>query len=355
MTLQNSQIRIKDIASKANVSIGTVDRVLHNRGEVAEKTRRKVLQIIQELNYHPNILASTLASKKTVLFATLFPQPPSPEGYWNKPLKGVLMRISELHQYGVTTLNFTFSQSDAADFEVQANRILDMNPDGVVLAPFYMRESSRLTSMLQERKIPFIFIDSEIKNAGQLAYVGQDSYRSGLLSGKLLGMITPAGRTIWVVHFAKEMDNQNHLVQRELGFYEWFRSNQPERMIKTIEISNTDCCDWELTVDAEISKDCPGGIFITNSRVFLMAGYLAKKNISGIKLIGHDLLEKNRQFLESSHVDFLICQRPEEQGYNAINKLFQFVLLKKPVQNENYTPIDIVTKENVDYYKDFNS
>ncbi|MFA5588430.1 MAG: helix-turn-helix domain-containing protein, partial [Mariniphaga sp.] len=36
------QIRIKDIAEKANVSIGTVDRVLHNRGEVAESTKKKI-------------------------------------------------------------------------------------------------------------------------------------------------------------------------------------------------------------------------------------------------------------------------------------------------------------------------
>jgi LacI family transcriptional regulator len=350
---QNSQIRIKDIASQANVSIGTVDRVLHNRGEVAEKTRKKVLDIIKELNYHPNILASTLASKKSVLFATLFPQPPSPEGYWSKPLMGVKKRISELRQYGVITQNFTFSQFDAADFVVQANKILDVNPDGVILAPFYSRESRNFVNLLTERRIPFVFIDSEIKNAGQFSYVGQDSFQSGLLAGKLLGSITPENKSIWVIHFAKEMDNQNHLVLREKGFYEWFRANQPNRTIKTLEISNTDCCEWEQTVQQEMKVNEPGGIFVTNSKVYLMAGYLEKQNSHAIKLIGHDLLEENKKFLQKNIVDFLICQRPEEQGYSAINKLFQYVLLKKEVQSENYTPIDIVTKENVDYYKEF--
>ena len=38
------QIRIKDIAEKAKVSIGTVDRVLHNRGEVADSTKKKILK-----------------------------------------------------------------------------------------------------------------------------------------------------------------------------------------------------------------------------------------------------------------------------------------------------------------------
>ena len=55
-------IRIKDIALRAGVSIGTVDRVLHKRGEVSEETQQKIQQIIDELDYRPNLLASSLAS-----------------------------------------------------------------------------------------------------------------------------------------------------------------------------------------------------------------------------------------------------------------------------------------------------
>jgi LacI family transcriptional regulator len=52
-------------------------------------------------------------------------------------------------------------------------------------------------------------------------------------------------------------------------------------------------------------------------------------------------------------VQFLICQRPEEQGYNSINKLFRSIVQKRTISMNNYTSIDIVTKENVDYYKEF--
>ena len=60
------KIRIKDIARLANVSTGTVDRVLHNRGEVSAKSREKVEKVLKEINYQPNIYASALASKKSV-------------------------------------------------------------------------------------------------------------------------------------------------------------------------------------------------------------------------------------------------------------------------------------------------
>jgi len=335
------------------VSIGTVDRVLHNRGEVAEETRQKVLKIINEMDYHPNILASTLASKRAVVFSTLLPQPLSPEGYWNKPFVGVEKRISELQQYGVTLKPFTFNQANPSSFTEQAEKVLELSPDGIVMAPFFSKEANRFVTKLREKKIPFIFIDSEIKNAGQLGYIGQDSFQSGQLAGKLLHFLTPLGQPIMVIHFAREMDNQNHLAQRERGFYTWYKNNDPSRQIITMEISDTESTDWESNLKEKISQQQIAGIFVTNSKVYLAGRFIEKNGLHHLRLIGHDLLKENVGFLKRGVVDFLICQRPEEQGYNAINKLFLHVLMKNEVQNENYTSIDIITKENVDYYKDF--
>lgn len=327
--------------------------MLHNRGEVAEQTRNKILKIVNDLNYQPNILASTLASKKPVLFVTLFPQPPSPDAYWNKPLAGVRKRIAELQPYGIISENLTFSQVDSADFTTQAARVIELNPDGVILAPFYSREAYKLVDVLKQKHIPFIFIDSELKNAGPIAYVGQDSFRSGMVAGKLMGLITPPELPVIVVHFAKEMDNMNHLVERERGFYEWFRIHQPEKSIITREVGNTTDSSWELDMLTDIGNLKPAGIFVTNSKVFMLARLLEQAGINGIRLIGHDLLEQNRKYLRQEIVSFLICQRPEEQGYNAIDRLFQHVIRRKKVDEANYTSIDIVTSENVDYYREF--
>ena len=71
---QENRIRIKDIAERARVSVGTVDRVIHKRGEVAEETRKQILSIIEELGYTPNVLAKSLASKKQYQIAALIPE-----------------------------------------------------------------------------------------------------------------------------------------------------------------------------------------------------------------------------------------------------------------------------------------
>jgi len=320
---------------------------------VAESTKKKILKIIEELNYEPNILASTLASKKSALFATLFPQPPSPEGYWNKPLVGVKKRISELRQYSVQIETFTFSQTNAKSFSEEAEKVLKLKPDGVVFAPFFKKESIKFIENLKRENIPFVFIDSEIKNAGQESYIGQNSYQSGLVSGKLLDLILPDGN-ILIIHFAKEMDNQNHLVQREKGFYDWYLNNKKNKhQLVTKEVSDTENEDWMERIHQVIQNNNIKGIFVTNSKVFFVGRMVEKLGLDDLKIIGHDLLTENVEYLNKDIVHFLICQRPEEQGYSAINKLFRYVVQKRNIEKENYTSIDIVTKENIIYYKEF--
>lgn len=56
------RVRIKDIAQLANVSVGTVDRVIHGRNGVSESSKKKVEEILEKLNYQPNMYASALAT-----------------------------------------------------------------------------------------------------------------------------------------------------------------------------------------------------------------------------------------------------------------------------------------------------
>jgi LacI family transcriptional regulator len=320
---------------------------------VAESTKVKIRKIIDELNYKPNILASTLASKKSVVFATLMPKPPSDEGYWNKPFLGAKRRVAELEQYNIQIKPFCFNQFDSKSFVVESEKILELKPDGIVMAPFFKKEALLFIEQLKENKIPFVFIDSEIKDAGQISYIGQDSFQSGMVSGKLLSLILPEGN-ILVIHFAKEMDNQNHLVQREKGFYNWFKTNKKlQHKLLTIEVPNIYEGEWMKEIADIIIQNNYKGIFVTNSKVTLVAQIIEKYKFNNIKIIGHDLLKENVEYLKKDIVQFLISQSPETQGYNAVNKLFKNIVEKKKIAKKNYTSIDIITKENFNYYKEF--
>ena len=56
-SMQDKKITIFDVAECAGVSKGTVDRVLHNRGEVSKTSAEKVRKAIEELGYEPNLYA----------------------------------------------------------------------------------------------------------------------------------------------------------------------------------------------------------------------------------------------------------------------------------------------------------
>ncbi|SDC35818.1 LacI family DNA-binding transcriptional regulator [Halanaerobium congolense] len=71
-------VTIKDIAKKANVSVTTVSRVLNNKPDVGDDTRKKILKIIDEMNYNPNSVARGLVMQKTHTIGLIIPDISNP-------------------------------------------------------------------------------------------------------------------------------------------------------------------------------------------------------------------------------------------------------------------------------------
>ena len=69
----NKNYTIKDIARMAGVSAGTVDRVLHNRGDVSAASLEKVRKVLDEISYQPNMFAIGLAAKKRYSTVSIIP------------------------------------------------------------------------------------------------------------------------------------------------------------------------------------------------------------------------------------------------------------------------------------------
>ena len=87
-----------------------------------------------------------------------------------------------------------------------------------------------------------------------------------------------------------------------------------------------------------------------NSKAFIIGQYLEQKGITQFQLTGYDLLQRNVECLRRGSILFLIAQQPSLQGFNGIKALADHLILKKEVNPENFMPIDLLTKENIDYY-----
>ncbi|MGD1822802.1 MAG: LacI family DNA-binding transcriptional regulator [Pleomorphochaeta sp.] len=64
---------IKDIAKKSGLAVGTVSRILNNRGYISEASKQKVEKAMKELNYQPNIMAQNLSKTSSNLIGVIVP------------------------------------------------------------------------------------------------------------------------------------------------------------------------------------------------------------------------------------------------------------------------------------------
>lgn len=72
------KVTIADVAKAAGVSTMTVSRVLNNKGEINDDTRRRVKQTIEQLNYRPSSVARSLATSKTMTIGVVLPDISNP-------------------------------------------------------------------------------------------------------------------------------------------------------------------------------------------------------------------------------------------------------------------------------------
>ena len=341
---------IREIAKRANVSIGTVDRVINNRLGVSAKTKEKIQKIIEELDYQPNIMARMLASKKVIKIAALIPSVSNETGYWNAPLKGINQAASEIRNFGVVVEHYFFDQNSKQTFINQADNILKKGYDGLLLAPMFENESINFLARCRQNNIPFVLINSDLSNQANIAYIGPDLFQSGYLAAHLSKYLISSSQRVLLVNISREIDLHHHLLKKEEGFRAYFEKENIAVDIDKIDINETDYNSLQKILKQQFEKNKPNLVFVTNSRVSSVAKFFNEHKIKGVKLIGYDFLEENIAHLKDGTIDFLICQKPQEQGYKGVMSIYQH-LLQVTVESAQYMPIDIITKENYQYYK----
>lgn len=346
------QYGIKEIAKKANVSIATVDRVIHKRGGVALKTKERILEIIKEFNYQPNILASRLSSTKTYSLAILIPQVSENTDFWAAPYQGVRKAQSEIGQFGIDVKTYFYRLSVKSSFSEQASLLLADKPDGVLVAPLFIPEATELSRKLAEAEIPYVYIDTNIPNQRNISYIGPHIYHSGFVAGQLaLYGIRENGGEMLVVNYTSINNDGQHIKEIERGFVDYLSETNPSVTVNSLNFHGREA----ETMESDLARyliDNPQieGVFVTNSRVFKIAEVLKRLDMDDKILIGFDNIDENIKGLKDDVIDFLICHKPEEQGYRGVINLYQYILLTHKIEKIQYMPIDILTKENCDFY-----
>lgn len=341
---------IKEVAKRANVSIGTVDRVIHRRGRVSRETAEKVRKVIEQTGYRPNIFARRLSLSKDYVFAVLMPILSQDSKYWEVSAKGIDKAAEELKTYKVRVNYFFYDRYSEESAKEAIKEIKNSNPDGILIAPVLHKPIKKFIMELPE-SIPYVLFNANIPDSYALCYIGQDSFQSGVVSARLMKTLIKEKGSIATIIAAPD---DYHIVERTDGFQSFFE-NENDIIIRNYELYNCNEETFRILME-RIFEENPDleGIFVANAATHFAAEYIKEKNIGRkIGIIGYDLIEENVSLLKEGYIDFLISQKAETQGYEGIYALYKHVVLQQPCKRNIMMPIDIITSENLIYYQRF--
>ena len=135
--MEKQTITIYDVAREANVSMATVSRVVNGNPNVKPATRKKVLEVIDRLDYRPNAVARGLASKKTTTVGVIIPDV---SNMFFASLARGIDDVATMYKYNIILAN-----SDGNDQkEVNVlNNLLAKQVDGVIFMGHHITDEIR--------------------------------------------------------------------------------------------------------------------------------------------------------------------------------------------------------------------
>lgn len=335
---------IKEIATLAGVSRGTVDRVLNHRGAVNPQTEAKILEIVRKLDYKPNKAGIVLAAqKKNLKLGVVLLGIGNP--FYDDVLTGVQDKAAELEGYNCSVLirqtEYSLRQQLDAIEELVREGI-----NGLALSPYNDDAIREKINLLYEQGIPVVTLNTDIENSRRIAYVGSNFYRSGETAAGLMYLMTKGEVFVGIVS-----GSQNVLchTERIAGFRHVTDSHPNIHILDIVNNNDDESESYELTAGLLTAYPQINAFYFTAGGVYGgCRSIMASGRHTNMTVIANDIVPTTREFMEKGLIAATICQQPFLQGYNPLAILFTYLTTgEAPVSENNYVDVDIRIRENL--------
>ena len=349
-TQNMKKITVYDIANELGVSVGTVDRALHNRQGISDESRKRVMELVERSGYKPNKAARYLSLKNRKYKIGVIIQR-NPEFYWGNVRNGIKSAVNELADFGLEVILLEIDKKRSyKDISEKVNTLIESNVDAIALVPPNNKLVTGLISDVSKKGIAVATLNDDIENSERIFYVGPHMRQSGRIVGELMGrFIGGKGKVIIVSGVVESFVYQ----ERVEGFREIL-----EEKFSDVKIAATCNCNYGVMGDDADSvikgiltnSSDINGIYNVDGETLYNTGCLIRSmGISDrITLIGHEIYDKVEELIKEGCIQACISQDPYVQGYHIIKHLFRYLTEKKlPVSDRLYTRIDTILKENI--------
>ncbi len=303
------------IAQMASVSIGTVDRALHGRGGINEKTRQRILQIARQIGYTPNLAARALSvARAGARIGVCLPR--EIHFFYDQLWSGVLEEEKQVSQLGIEFVHRpvkTLGEGDAEAFK----ELVDQGVNGIILTAGSPKELKPLIGDAEAKGIRVVCVSTDAPDSRRSSVVCVEPYLNGCLAGELMGKFVPPGSKVAIV--AGMLTAEDHRKKTD-GFSDAFPKHCPGgRIAAVIEGHEDEDESFQKTFD--LLRRTPGltGIYVNTVNCLPVCRALGARNLSGkVKLITTDLFLEMSTYFKKGTIAASIYQHPHRQGQIAV-------------------------------------
>jgi LacI family transcriptional regulator len=337
-------VTIRKIADVANVSRGTVDKVLNNRPGVSDRTRKRIKQIAQQLGYQPNIAGKALAFQQNPI--TIGVIIPMMNTFYEDIQKGSEAAYREFKDFGVKVYYEMMEQYDEALQLEKIHKLREKGINGLVLPPYNSLAIKEIINGLEKEGIRVITYNTDVQETNRLCFVGQDLYKSGRVAAELMTKFLNKEGDVFILTGFEDVWAHHIRVQ---GFKDVMKETHSSiQIVDQIESKDSNQITYEKTKEALQKYSHLRGIYVAAAGVLGVAKALKETGSHERVIVScYDIFPETEQLLKENVIDFTILQDPFSQGYLPIKIFFDYFFKnKEPEEKHIKTKLEIIIKEN---------
>lgn len=322
---------LKDVAKASGLTVGTVSRVLNNRGYISDKTREKVYRVMKELNYQPNEMARSLSKQKNNTIGVILPQIEHP--YFAK----VLSRLErEAAKQGYRIMLFV-----SRNKEKREEQCIEMCKSGRV-AGVVLCSGSFETEKFRGLDFPLITLERSMDEG--TSGVECDNYQGGTLATQHL-IDKGCHKLMYIGGMSAGEDIHMPADFREVAFRDTCAKTKTENVVIVIEKQMFDSMEYyEFIREKLIEHPDVDGVFASSDVIgayVLQACYDLNIEVPGrLKIVGFDDVNI-AQFTSPGLTT--IHQPVEQMAEQAISAIVQ-IDAGKVVPTKTVFPVTLVER-----------
>lgn len=343
-------ITINQIAELCGVSRGTVDRALHNKGNVRPELAARIKDVAQEHGYTPNRagMALSRASHPIRIGVVMHSTQTSFMQMVLDACRREAKRLSAFSTKVIFRLSLTLDPVEQVSMIEEL--VEQQHISGLAITTLHsILVENKLNELIEKHNLPVVTFNTDLPASKRFCYVGQDNFAAGRTSAELMRLMT-GGKGI-VAPIIGPSEYHFAYSERLSGFQSELERIAPDIRLRLTHLPNDDAeSAMRATLDLlERLPDLAGIYAITPGYDGVCQVLLQTGRAQDVHLILHDEIPANLRYVKQGVVDFVIGQDAELQGSLPLSMLADFIQLRqRPPKRNVFTDIRVLLRYNID-------